>query len=118
METISIIIPCYNEEEAIPVYYETMVRQMDEMEEQQKVQFELIFVDDGSKDHSLFEMRRLAQKDMRCRYLSFSRNSEKRQPCTPDCRRQRRLRNGDGCRPSGSAVPSSENVRDAAERHL
>ena len=35
METISIIIPCYNEEEAIPVYYETMVRQMDEMEEQQ-----------------------------------------------------------------------------------
>ena len=33
METISIIIPCYNEEEAIPVYYETMVRQMDEMEE-------------------------------------------------------------------------------------
>ena len=34
METISIIIPCYNEEEAIPVYYETMVRQMDEMEEQ------------------------------------------------------------------------------------
>ena len=60
METISIIIPCYNEEEAIPVYYETMVRQMNEMEEQQKVQFELIFVDDGSKDHSLFEMRRLA----------------------------------------------------------
>ena len=52
METISIIIPCYNEEEAIPVYYETMVRQMNEMEEQQKVQFELIFVDDGSKDHS------------------------------------------------------------------
>ena len=74
METISIIIPCDNAEEAIPVYYETMVRQMDEMEEQQKVQFELIFVDDGSKDHSLFEMRRLAQKDMRCRYLSFSRN--------------------------------------------
>ncbi len=109
METISIIIPCYNEEEAIPVYYETMVRQMDEMEEQQKVQFELIFVDDGSKDHSLFEMRRLAQKDMRCRYLSFSRNFGKR---GSHVRRtaggQRRLRNSDGCRPSGSAVPSSE----------
>ena len=74
METISIIIPCYNEEEAIPVYYETMARQMDEMQELQKVQFELIFVDDGSKDHSLLEMRQLAGKDARCRYLSFSRN--------------------------------------------
>ena len=118
METISIIIPCYNEEEAIPVYYETMVRQMDEMEEQQKVQFELIFVDDGSKDHSLFEMRRLAQKDMRCRYLSFSRNFGKKAAMYAGLQAPRRLRNGDGCRPSGSAVPSSENVRDAAERHL
>ena len=74
METISIIIPCYNEEEAIPVYYEAMTQQMDEMQELQKVQFELIFVDDGSKDHSLLEMRQLAGKDARCRYLSFSRN--------------------------------------------
>lgn len=74
METISIIIPCYNEEEAIPVYYEAMVCQMDEMQEMQKIQFELIFVDDGSKDHSLVEMRQLAGKDARCRYLSFSRN--------------------------------------------
>ena len=74
METISIIIPCYNEEEAIPVYYEAMTQQMDEMQELQKVQFELIFVDDGSKDHSLLEMRQLARKDARCRYLSFSRN--------------------------------------------
>mgnify|MGYP002620774830 CR=1 FL=1 len=74
MEIISIIIPCYNEEEAIPVYYEAMTQQMDEMQELQKVQFELIFVDDGSKDHSLLEMRQLAGKDARCRYLSFSRN--------------------------------------------
>ena len=74
MEIISIIIPCYNEEEAIPVYYEAMTQQMDEMQELQKVQFELIFVDDGSKDHSLLEMRQLARKDARCRYLSFSRN--------------------------------------------
>ena len=43
METISIIIPCYNEEEAIPVYYETMARQMDEMEEQQ--------IDKGQRQH-------------------------------------------------------------------
>ena len=82
METISIIIPCYNEEEAIPVYYETMVRQMDEMEEQQKVQFELIFVDDGSKDHSLFEIK----MEMFLAFI-FPEISEKRQPCTPDCRR-------------------------------
>ena len=88
METISIIIPCYNEEEAIPVYYETMVRQMDEMEEQQKVQFELIFVDDGSKDHSLFEMRRRICAAVTSRFREIS---EKRQPCTPDCRRPKAI---------------------------
>ncbi len=64
-----------------------MVRQINEMEEQQKVQFELIFVDDGSKDHSLL-MRRLAQKRICGAVTSrFREISEKRQPCTPDCRR-------------------------------
>ena len=87
METISIIIPCYNEEEAIPVYYETMVRQMNEMEEQQKVQFELIFVDDGSKVTVCLRCAGLRRRICAAVTSRFREISEKRQPCTPDCRR-------------------------------
>ena len=47
MDKISVVVPCYNEEEALPVYYKEMCRVMDEMKD---VVFELIFVDDGSKD--------------------------------------------------------------------
>lgn len=71
MERISIIIPCFNEQEAIPIYYEEMKKIMADMK---GVGFELIFVDDGSGDHTLEQMRSLAEKDARCRYLSFSRN--------------------------------------------
>lgn len=68
---ISIVVPCYNEEEAIPLYYEAMQKQMTKMD---YVDFEIIFVNDGSKDKSLEIMRTLAKKDKRIRYVSFSRN--------------------------------------------
>ncbi|MFR8547386.1 MAG: glycosyltransferase family 2 protein [Lachnospiraceae bacterium] len=68
---ISIVIPCFNEEEALPVYYREMKKVMEEMKEQS---FELLFVDDGSADGTLEWMRRMHQEDERCRYLSFSRN--------------------------------------------
>ena len=68
---ISIVVPCYNEEEAIPLYYEAMAKQMAKMD---YVLFEIIFVNDGSKDKSLAIMRDLAKKDKRVRYVSFSRN--------------------------------------------
>ena len=71
MDKISVIVPCFNEQEAIPVYYDAILPVMDSMEE---VTFELIFVDDGSTDGTLADMRELAKKDHRCRYLSFSRN--------------------------------------------
>lgn len=71
MDLISIVVPCLNEEEALPVYYREMVKIMDQME---GTDFELIFVDDGSDDGTLEEMRRLSRRDRRCRYLSFSRN--------------------------------------------
>ena len=50
MDKISIIIPCYNEEESIPLYYEEMNKVMTQMK---KVQFELIFTNDGSSDRTL-----------------------------------------------------------------
>ncbi len=70
-ETITVIIPCFNEEEALPVYYQAMQPVMKQME---NIDFELLFIDDGSTDHTLLEMKALHQKDPRCKYFSFSRN--------------------------------------------
>ncbi len=66
-EKISIIGQCYNEEEALPLYYEAMCRLMDKMD---YVDFELIFVDDCSKDQSLAVIKDLAKKDKRVHYIS------------------------------------------------
>jgi glucosyltransferase len=71
MKKISVIVPCYNEEEALPLYYEEMFKLMKEMS---STDFELILVNDGSKDNTLKIMRELSKKDKRVRYLSFSRN--------------------------------------------
>lgn len=71
MDRISVIVPCLDEEESIPLYYDAMKPVMDGMSE---VEYELIFVDDGSGDGTLSVMRELSKKDSRCRYLSFSRN--------------------------------------------
>ena len=71
MKKISIIIPCLNEEEALPVYYQEMSAVMEQMSE---VEFELLFVDDGSTDGTLNIMKEMNQKDGRCCFLSFSRN--------------------------------------------
>ena len=72
MDKISIIIPCFNEEEALPIYYTEMKKVMDTMKKQ--IDFELIFVDDGSSDRTYKIMKELHRKDGRCQYLSFSRN--------------------------------------------
>ena len=71
MDKISIIVPCYNEEEAMPIFYEEIVKVAKNMK---KVDFEFIFVNDGSKDKTLEVARNLHEKDKRVRYVSFSRN--------------------------------------------
>ena len=72
MSKLSIVVPCYNEEESIPLFYpavEKVVRQMNEL------QIEYWFVNDSSSDKSLEEMRKLHQQDPeRVHYVSFSRN--------------------------------------------
>ena len=70
-ELISIVVPCYNEEESIPLFYEEMKKTSKKMD---YVDFEIIFVDDGSRDQSLKIMRDLSEKDKMVRYRSFSRN--------------------------------------------
>lgn len=70
-EKISIIVPCYNEEESLPLFYEEIIGIAKSMK---KVDFEFLFVDDGSRDNTLEVMRTLSKKDKRVRYISFSRN--------------------------------------------
>lgn len=71
MEKISIIVPCYNEEEAMPLFYNEICKTASTFD---KVEFEFIFVNDGSRDRTLEVARDLAKKDKRVRYISFSRN--------------------------------------------
>ena len=71
MTLISLIIPCYNEQEALPRLYAAI----DEVTRQMETYaFELLFVNDGSKDNTLSLLKELAEKDSRVIYLSFSRN--------------------------------------------
>lgn len=67
---ISVIVPCYNEEESIPLFYKEIKKVIKEM----NIKFEVIFIDDGSSDNSLNIMRELSKKDKNIRYISFSRN--------------------------------------------
>ena len=67
---LSLIIPCYNEELALPLFYEETSRVLAEMD----CECEMLFVNDGSRDGTLGVIKALAERDERVRYLSFSRN--------------------------------------------
>ncbi|MDR2097466.1 MAG: glycosyltransferase family 2 protein [Spirochaetaceae bacterium] len=69
---ISLVIPCFNEEDAIPLLYKEAIKVLDEKEGIKNLEF--IFVDDGSRDSTLCELRKYAALDSRVHYLSFSRN--------------------------------------------
>ena len=71
MDLITLIIPCYNEQESLPLLYPELVKVSQEMSGQS---FEFLFVNDGSRDKTLELLRELAEKDERVKYLSFSRN--------------------------------------------
>jgi len=68
---ISIVVPCYNEQESLPFFYKEIKKIEKEME---YLIFEYIFVNDGSRDDTLKILRDLAKKDKKVRYISFSRN--------------------------------------------
>lgn len=71
---ISIIVPCYNEEESLPLFYDVIVKQAELMKNKFDTDFEFIFVNDGSRDNTLDIIKSLSQKDERVKYISFSRN--------------------------------------------
>ncbi len=69
-DVISVIVPCYNEEEVLPLFYDEVTKWAAEV----PTDFEFVFVDDGSKDNTIHILRELAKKDDRVVYDSFSRN--------------------------------------------
>lgn len=69
--TLTTIVPCYNEQETVRHFYKEWNRVSEEM---QAVSFDVIFIDDGSTDHTLNEIKELSKQDKRVGYLSFSRN--------------------------------------------
>jgi len=71
MKKISLIIPCYNEEKVIDLFYNEITKIMANLK---TYDFELLFIDDGSKDNTLNLLKKLAENDNRIKYLSFSRN--------------------------------------------
>lgn len=67
---ISLIVPCYNEQESLPIFYDEVTKVVRNM----GVEYELLLVNDGSKDKTLEIMRELSAKDEHVKYHSFSRN--------------------------------------------
>ena len=69
-DLLTIIVPCYNEEEALPFFYEEVSKYTKNL----PTDIELLFINDGSKDKTLDEIKKLHKKDKRVHYISFSRN--------------------------------------------
>lgn len=73
MKLLSAIVPCYNEEENVPYFYEEFLKN-EPYFTAHDIAFELWYIDDGSRDQTLAEIRKLREKDERVHYVSFSRN--------------------------------------------
>ena len=75
MSLLSVIVPCYNEEAAIPFFYDEMKKVREQFASKYPdVDFEYIFVDDGSTDKTIDVVKRLREDDKSVHYVSFSRN--------------------------------------------
>mgnify|MGYP001032291230 FL=1 len=72
-KVLSIIVPCYNEEESVPLFYEETIKQ-EAFFHAKDVEFEFIFVNDGSRDGTVAAVRALHERDARVHLVSFSRN--------------------------------------------
>ncbi len=75
MSLLSVIVPCYNEEAAIPFFYEEMKKTEEQFAARfSGVEFEYVFIDDGSKDATVEVIKKLREEDKRIHFVSFSRN--------------------------------------------
>lgn len=75
VKLVSVVVPCYNEQEVLPMFYEEITKVTGQMSKDfPELTFEYLFINDGSKDTTLDILRSLSEKDKRVRYISFSRN--------------------------------------------
>ena len=71
MKKISIVVPCYNEQEVLPLFYIEIQKVMEQIQsEHGDTDFELLFINDGSRDGTLVKLRELAKQDERVRYTT------------------------------------------------
>ena len=73
MSLLSVIVPCYNEEENVAPFYEELMKNESFFREKE-IELEVLFIDDGSADGTVQEVRKLRERDERVHYVSFSRN--------------------------------------------
>lgn len=71
LKVVDIIVPCFNEEEVLDLYFEEVNKYISKLT---RYKFNLIFVDDGSKDNTLNILEKYGERDKRVKYISFSRN--------------------------------------------
>ena len=74
MSLLSVIVPCYNEEESVALFFEELTKN-DPFFRDKGLELEVIYIDDGSKDRTVDEVKKLREKDNRVHLVSFSRNS-------------------------------------------
>ncbi|MEE1351100.1 MAG: glycosyltransferase family 2 protein [Clostridia bacterium] len=74
MKILSIVVPCYNEEKALPYFYDEINKISKDMGRKYRLEFEFVFVDDGSKDNTANILKNMADTDSRVKFISFSRN--------------------------------------------
>lgn len=73
MKLLSVVVPCYNEEESVALFYEELMKN-DAFFKEKQVELEVLYIDDGSADHTVSEVKKLREKDERVHLISFSRN--------------------------------------------
>lgn len=84
---LSIVVPCYNEEESIPLFYRETRKAANELRQRLRVQVEYVFVDDGSTDSTLDILKSCARRTSRCTMFPFQGTSARNPPYTRDCAR-------------------------------
>lgn len=73
MSLLSVVVPCYNEEESVELFYTELMKN-DAFFREKDIAVEILYIDDGSKDRTVEEVKKLRQRDERVHLVSFSRN--------------------------------------------